>query len=109
MKWLNVAAFIGLSICNTLAICRRERREGAGFEVLSEGLDDGVCGIIPSDFERAKDGHQDRLCPRPFVTAIALNHFAHNHSRTNLPLRMIVGRGNRGIIQKHQQFIPVFL
>jgi hypothetical protein len=88
----------------TIYLSEKVREMGESFveDVVPESLLYADYGIAVSVLQGAEDSHENRLCPRPFVTAIALNHFAHNHSRTNLPLRMIIRCRNLRHIQKRQ-------
>ena len=78
-------------------------------DIFAQGGHESRDGIVAAPFQGAENGHQNPLGQRALVAAGAVYDFAEQHREADLPLPVVVGRGDLRMIQKREELIPVFL
>ncbi len=75
--------------------------------MFTKGIDHGSYGVVSASLERTEDTHEDCLAVRTACTAIPVAVFANNDSRPNLPLAMVIVKGNQRVVKECEQVVLV--
>ena len=87
----------------------RQRRQLAGFDVMSQDGWEQFERLVPALFEGSQNAHQDFLGFGPTFAAVAVTVFSQDHRRPDFPFGAVAVEGDVELIEKREQlvFVPL--